>query len=107
MIITMNAGSVYTAAKTTLAGLALLLGMSTVGHCTAGCDSIDPIKDTLSDPAHNYATEIIGCAATAGLPGAYDYAEDMRCRDRVDQRYGVGRYRDSGLPADAGKEGGK
>lgn len=37
-----------------------------------------------------YTTEIIACAATAGFPGAYDHAADMRCRHTVDCKYGVG-----------------
>lgn len=66
--------------------LAVFVGLCGVAHCGTGCQDA---KDSLSDPAHNYATEIIACAATAGYPGAYDRSADMRCRNDVNCRYGL------------------
>lgn len=67
--------------------------LSMAAHCGTGCT---PVRDSLNDPAHNYATEIIACAATAGYPSVYDRDSDMRCRGKVDAKYGVGQYRDAG-----------
>lgn len=94
-ITVLSAHSAYASIKTMVIAVGLLLGLSAFGHCNQGCK---PAQDSLDDPAHNYATEIIACAATAGYPGAYSYDSDMRCRDDVDRRYGVGRFR-----PDAGK----
>ena len=37
-----------------------------------------------------YVTDVIACAKTAGYPGAYDEASDLRCRAKVDCKYGGG-----------------
>lgn len=73
--------------------LLMFAGLASLAHCNQGCQVA---KDSMNDPAHNYATEIIACAATAGYPSVYDRDSDMRCRGKVDQKYGVGAYRDAG-----------
>jgi len=92
-ITVLSAHSAYASIKTMVIAVGLLLGLSAFGHCNQGCK---PAQDSLDDPAHNYATEIIACAATAGYPGAYDRDADMRCRGQVDAKYGVGFSRDGG-----------
>jgi len=79
---------------TEMFGICLVfVAIAGVAHCGTGCQDA---RDSLSDPAHNYATEIIACAATAGYPSVYDRDADMRCRGKVDAKYGVGAYRDAG-----------
>lgn len=76
--------SAFKAAKDMVIGLAVFVGVCALAHCNQGCDEA---KAVVGDPAHDYATEIIACAATAGYPGAYDREADMRCRDDVNSRY--------------------
>lgn len=85
--------SIHDTARDMLVCMAVFVGLSSLAHCSSGCQEA---KDSLDDPAHNYATEIVACAATAGYPSVYDRDSDMRCRGKVDQKYGVGAYRDAG-----------
>lgn len=64
-------------------GVALFAGIASVAH---GCK---PAQEP-TQLEQNYTNDIIACAATAGYPGAYDHASDMRCRDQVNCKYGVG-----------------
>ena len=70
--------------KKAAGALLLFAACVMVAHCGAGCQEA---ASSLNDPAHNYATEIIACAATAGYPGAYDSNADMRCRNGVNCKY--------------------
>lgn len=72
-------------AKRALIGLLMFIGIAGVAHCGVGCE---PAKDPTA-LEQSYTTAIIACAATAGYPGAYDHAADMRCRAQVDCVYGV------------------
>jgi hypothetical protein len=77
-----------------LLAVVCLIGLfAATSQCGAGCK---PVQDSLTDPAHNYTTEIVACAATAGYPGAYDRAADMRCRDGVNRRYNLAGSADGG-----------
>ena len=93
MTITVSYRRIVETAQEMFLVVMFFVAVTSVAHCGVGCT---PVKDSLGDPAHNYATEIIACAATAGYPSSYSYDSDMLCRDKVDRRYGVGRYRDAG-----------
>lgn len=66
------------------AGLAMFVGITLLAHCGTGCRPVNP--PILSD-ADRYQNAIIECAATAGWPGAYDHAADMKCRNEVNCAY--------------------
>ena len=63
--------------------LAVFVGLCGVAHCSSGCQE----SQTPTESERNYTTRIIACAATAGYPGHYDEAADMRCRRQVDSEY--------------------
>ncbi len=74
-------------AKRAAIGLVLFAGTCvSLAHCGLGCM---PAQEP-TQAERNYTTEIIACAATAGYPGAYDHESDMRCRAKVDCKYGLG-----------------
>jgi hypothetical protein len=81
-------------AKLMAVSLGLLFGMASVAHCNQGCALLEPKNETTLE--HNYTTDIIACAALAGYPGLYDHEADMRCRDEVNCKYGVGPCPDLG-----------
>ncbi len=55
-----------------------------VAHCGTGCKGVSS-----PSAADDYTTRIIACAATAGYPGAYDHAADLRCRNGVNCEFGL------------------
>ena len=65
-------------------GLAMFVGITMLAHCGTGCQGVK--SPTAAD---DYTTRIIACAATAGYPGAYDHAADMRCRNGVNCEFGL------------------
>lgn len=73
-------------AKRALVALAMFIGVVSVAHCGSGCRP----AQAPTDLERNYTTEIVACAATAGYPGVYDHAADMRCRAVVDCKYKLG-----------------
>lgn len=73
-------------AKKAVLALAMFAGITVMAHCGKGCMP----AQAPTDLEQSYTTEIVACAATAGYPGDYDRAADMRCRHEVDCRYGLG-----------------
>lgn len=86
MIPVVTTHGLYAGAKACIVGLGIIFGLTAFANCNEGCK---PAQD-VTEAERNYTTEIIACAATAGYPGAYDHAADMRCRAGVDCRYGLG-----------------
>lgn len=73
--------------------LGIIAGLAAVANCESGCAAFGQGPTTTEQ---SYTTEIVACAATAGYPGAYDRASDMRCRDQVNCRYGLPSCPDGG-----------
>lgn len=86
--ITLSYVHTFKAVKVMLVSMGLLFGMAGVAHCNTGC--APPASTPAQVLERNYTTDIIACAATAGFPGAYDEASDLRCRAKVNCTYGVG-----------------
>ncbi len=73
--------ALYLGARDMLLAVVVFAGLCGVAHCGSGCMP--------ANSPDSYETAIIACAATAGYPGAYDHEADMRCRDEVNERFGV------------------
>lgn len=86
--VTLSFGHAIAAGRMMLLSMGLLFGMAAVAHCSTGCALPAATPEQVLE--RNYTTDIIACAATAGFPGAYDEASDMRCRAKVNCQYGVG-----------------
>lgn len=71
--------------KKAAAAVLVFAGLTMAAHCGTGC--LPASSPSVED---DYTTAIIACAATAGYPGAYDHAADMRCRADVDCKFGLG-----------------